>query len=175
MQKIDVAYQRRTRNSSKQTIRWAPSSRTRTPPPSIPPPSRARLFSSLESRPSRRRNADKGFNSVRMSQRAKIGRLDRMGWKGGGMWLRKGMKWEEASIDELAETMVNFASNRLIPGLPSYVHRISIFFLFFLYFFSFLFLFFFISNRRSTSHRFSPHDDVSWDTSNKTNYLLRII
>lgn len=160
MQKIDVAYQRRTRNSSKQTIRWAPSSRTRTPSSSIPPPSRARLFSSLESRPSRRRNADKGFNSVRMSQRAKIGRLDRMGWKGGGMWLRKGMKWEEASIDELAETMVNFASNRLIPGLPSYVHRISIFFLFFLYFFSFLFLFFFISNRRSTS-QFSPHDDVS--------------
>lgn len=54
------------------------------------------------------------------------------------------------SIDELAETMVNFASNRLIPGLPSYVHRISIlsifFFLFFLYFFSLFLFFFFISN-----------------------------
>lgn len=48
---------------------------------SIPPPPRARLFSSLESRPSRRRNVDKGFNSVRMNQRVKIRRLDRMGWK----------------------------------------------------------------------------------------------
>lgn len=44
------------------------------------------------------------------------------------------------SIDELAETMVNFASNRLIPGLPSYVHRISILSLF-LFSFSF-FLYF---------------------------------
>lgn len=59
------------------------------------------------------------------------------------------------SIDELAETMVNFATNRLIPGLPSYVHRISIppifFYLFFLYFFS---LFPFLSLFRIDGHSF---------------------
>lgn len=48
---------------------------------STPATPRARRFSPVEPRPSRRRNVDKGFNSVRMDQRAKIGRVDRTGWR----------------------------------------------------------------------------------------------
>ena len=49
-----------------------------------------------------------------------IGRGGARGWE-----LQKGgaVRWD--SIDGLAETMVNFASNRLIPGFPGYVRPIS--------------------------------------------------
>lgn len=61
-----------------------------------------------------RRNVDKGFNSVRMDQRAKIGREDQAQVAEREVWAQGG------PIDGPTRTMVNFGSNRLIPGFPGY-------------------------------------------------------
>lgn len=118
--KIDVAYQAANArlNISKQTIAGIP--RASLPIESWPARRRVSFSSVFAARARRggRRDVDKGFNSVRMDQRAKIGREDQARVAVGGRGVAR-------SIDGPVGTMVNFGSNRLIPGFPRYVQPIS--------------------------------------------------